>query len=113
MARTPQQPRVVYSGLSGHAYVLTRYHQDGERLIAITKHDVTEDVVRDLMAAAWARGWNECNAAEAGAQPPNPYRTARQPEPVERITDDRGDETEHGADTDAEAANQPQDGDDR
>ena len=33
-----------------------------------------------------------------------------QQEPVERITDDRGDELEHGADTDAEAANQPQDG---
>jgi hypothetical protein len=30
-------------------------------------------------------------------------------EPVERITDDRGDELGHGADTDAEAANQPQD----
>ena len=66
--------RVFYSDLTGHAYATSNYRQDGDRFVAITKHDVTDDVVRDLMAAAWARGWNECNAASEGDAPANPYR---------------------------------------
>lgn len=65
------------SPLTGRAYFSTDYREDDGRIITISKHDVTDDVVRDLMAAAWARGWNECNAAPEGATPPNPYREAK------------------------------------
>lgn len=66
--------RVLYSELTGRAYAVTRWHTEGGRIVADTKHDVTDDVVRDLMAAAWARGWNECNEAGVGEAPANPYR---------------------------------------
>lgn len=70
-----EKPRVYLSDLTGHAYVATRYREPAPgSFVASTKHDVTEDVVYNLMAAAWARGWNECNAAEPGTAPPNPYR---------------------------------------
>lgn len=68
------RPRVFLSPLTGRAYYSSDYREDGDRVVTASKVDVTDDVVRDLMAAAWARGWNECNAAEAGAAPPNPYR---------------------------------------
>ena len=72
-----QATRVMFSDLTGRAYAVTRYRtQPNGIIVAITKEDVTEDVVRDLMAAAWARGWNECNAAAEGASPGNPYRPA-------------------------------------
>lgn len=70
-----QPVRILMSDLTGRAYAVTRYteREDGS-IVASTKHDVTDDVVLDLMAAAWARGWNECNAAAEGASPANPYR---------------------------------------
>jgi hypothetical protein len=75
-----QPVRVLMSTLTGRAYAVTRYVEKGNRRIeAIDKHDVTDDVVRDLMAAAWARGWNECNAAPEGAHPDNPYRPEATP----------------------------------
>lgn len=73
--------RVFLSPLTGRAYASNDY-EDAPTLgliVANTKHDVTDDVVRDLMAAAWARGWNECNAATEGEAPPNPYRPANPP----------------------------------
>ncbi len=67
--------RVLCSDLTGRAYAVTRYTSDAEgNLVAAVKQDVTADVVHDLMAAAWARGWSECNAAAEGATPTNPYR---------------------------------------
>ena len=71
--------RVLYSELTGRAYAVTQYRQDGERITAQTKHDVTADVVQNLMALAWARGWNECNAAAEGDAPTNPYRDGDTP----------------------------------
>jgi hypothetical protein len=73
-------PRVLLSALTGRAYVTTRYREtkDG-RVTAETKQDVTEDVVHHLMASAWARGWNDCNRAEPGSSPPNPYRPGGRP----------------------------------
>lgn len=69
------RPRVYLSPLTGRAYVTTRYtEKPNGAVVAQVKHDVTDDVVRDLMARAWARGWNECNAASEGESPPNPYR---------------------------------------
>lgn len=71
-----QPMRVFLSPLTGRAYATSDYDDAGplKGFCARSKHDVTDDVVRDLMAAAWARGWNECNAAPEGAAPPNPYR---------------------------------------
>ena len=66
--------RVFVSGLTGRAYATNDYVDRPNGIEARTKHDVTEDVVRDLMAQAWARGWNECNAAPEGSTPANPYR---------------------------------------
>lgn len=68
--------RVYLSDLTGKAYATTAYTDLGGGRMVTTgvKHDVTTDVVHDLMAAAWARGWNECNAAAEGDAPPNPYR---------------------------------------
>ncbi len=67
--------RVLYSDLTGRAYAVTRYTTTtAGAVVATVKHDVTDDVVANLMAAAWARGWNECNAADFGSAPPNPYR---------------------------------------
>lgn len=74
---TTQPIRVLFSDLTGRAYAITRYDEADGRIIAHKKHDVTDDVVRDLMAAAWARGWNECNQAAEGSSPPNPYRDHR------------------------------------
>jgi hypothetical protein len=68
------KPRVFLSPLTGRAYFSSDYREDQGRVIAASKYDVTDDVVRDLMATAWARGWNECNAASEGEAPPNPYR---------------------------------------
>lgn len=69
--------RVFVSPLTGRAYATNDYDETRSGgLVANRKHDVTDDVVRDLMAAAWARGWNECNAAAEGDAPPNPYRKA-------------------------------------
>lgn len=75
--------RVFVSPLTGRAYATNDYADlDGGGVMAKTKHDVTDDVVRDLMALAWARGWNECNAAADGDKPANPYRPdlPREPE---------------------------------
>jgi hypothetical protein len=69
------KPRVLLSPLTNRAYFTSDYHERGDgQIVATSKVDVTEDVVRDLMAWAWARGWNECNAAAEGAEPSNPYR---------------------------------------
>ena len=67
--------RVFLSPMTGRAYFTNDYTErlDGT-IVARVKHDVTSDVVADLMAMAWARGWNECNAAAEGSRPPNPYR---------------------------------------
>lgn len=78
------RPRVFLSPLTGRAYFTSNYREDSAhpgRFIATSKVDVTEDVVRDLMAQAWARGWNECNAATEGEAPPNPYREQPHPSP--------------------------------
>lgn len=72
-----QLMRVFVSDLTGRAYASNDYTPQGSGIAANTKHDVTADVVENLMAAAWARGWNECNAADEGAAPPNPYRADR------------------------------------
>lgn len=68
------KPRVIVSDLTGRAYVVTRYTENPNgTLVAHTKYDVTDDVVRHLMALAWV--WNDCIAAPAGGDvPPNPYR---------------------------------------
>ncbi len=76
------KPRVFISPLTGRAYYSSDYREDPPgRFIAASKQDVTDTVVHDLMAAAWARGWNECNAASEGASPPNPYRSITAPPP--------------------------------
>jgi hypothetical protein len=73
--------RVFVSPLTGRAYATSDYTElPGGAITARTKHDVTADVVEDAMATAWARGWNECNAADDGAAPPNPYRPTAEPE---------------------------------
>lgn len=74
--RNAQRIRVLRSDLTGHAYVVDRYLEwpDGNIEVRGPKIDVTEDVVRTLMAEAWARGWNDCNSAEATEAWPNPYR---------------------------------------
>ena len=79
--------RVYISPLTGRAYATRDYQQRGSGFVANTKYDVTEDVVHDLMAAAWARGWNECNAATEGDSPANPYRPT--PAPAAETPDDR------------------------
>lgn len=78
------KPRVFLSPLTGRAYFSSDYGEDGGRVIAASKADVTADVVESLMAMAWARGWNECNAADEDDAPPNPYRPAIQTEGVGR-----------------------------
>lgn len=80
-----QPVRVLMSDLTGNAYALTSYVERADGSItARTKHDVTDDVVRDLMAAAWARGWNECNGAPEGSAPDNPYRPRQDAPPTTR-----------------------------
>lgn len=72
--------RVLVSPLTGRAYATNDYTETASGgLVSRTKHDVTADVVCDLMAAAWARGWNECNAAAEGEAPLNPYRPTTPP----------------------------------
>ena len=47
--------RVLVSGLTGRAWAITDYTEDAGGEIAVkVKHDVTDDVVRHLMAVAWA-----------------------------------------------------------
>lgn len=71
------KPHVFISPLTGRAYYSSDYREDPPgHFVAASKYDVTDTVIHELMAAAWARGWNECNAAEEGAAPPNPYRPA-------------------------------------
>lgn len=73
--------RVYVSDLTGRAYATTAYRDlGGGRMVATgAKHDVTADVVETFMAEAWARGWNECNAAAEGDAPVNPYRPPMPP----------------------------------
>lgn len=73
------KPRVFLSPLTGRAYFSSDYREVGGQITTFSKSDVTADVVNDLMAAAWARGWNECNAAPEGDAPPNPYRDTPSP----------------------------------
>jgi hypothetical protein len=53
---TKKRPvRVPMSGLTGRAWAITDDTEDGGDEIAVkVKHDVTDDVVRHLMAVAWA-----------------------------------------------------------
>lgn len=81
------KPRVFLSPLTGRAYYSSDYREDGGRVIAASKQDVTADVVEHLMATAWARGWNECNLAAEGDAPVNPYRP---PQPEHDDSDDEG-----------------------
>ena len=79
--------RVFVSPLTGRAYATNDYTElPGGAITARTKHDVTADVVESAMALAWARGWNECNAADEGDEPPNPYRTPTPPTPEPAAT---------------------------
>lgn len=69
------RPRVYLSPLTGRAYYSSDYREVGHgHFVAASKQDVTDTVVHELMALAWARGWNECNAAAEGEAPANPYR---------------------------------------
>lgn len=71
------KPRVFVSPLTGRAYYTSDYRESRTgHFISASKQDVTDTVVHELMAAAWARGWNECNAASEGETPSNPYRPA-------------------------------------
>jgi len=82
--------RVFVSTLTGRAYATAAYRDlGGERMVNTgAKHDVTADVVETFMAEAWARGWNECNAADDGEAPPNPYRTPTPSTPEPAATAD-------------------------
>ncbi len=68
--------RVFFSPLTGRAYATCEYEERANGTFEVTgeKFDVTDDVVEQLMARAWAEGWNDCNQADEGDAWPNPYR---------------------------------------